>query len=477
MRQAQLHGFEQLCAKPKPSPNGGRTAEREKLHDRFAEKLQVEPQLSRQLVSYQGNRAMPGLRWFKYKEGFSQALVERFLDEHDVGSLLDPFSGSGTAPLVAAGRKIHACGIDVSPVGTLAARAIAWAANGVSKKTFAMHGDKLMAAVTQGRKAAAKYRFAHVPITEKAFSEETEQKLGKVRRYIATVEDARIASMLNAACMSVLEDISYTRKDGQYLRWDERSGRSLKAKMNKGKVVGLDEALERKLADMVEDFSPLKKAFGGTLPKFVMGSSLEVMRDIKTASIDMVVTSPPYANRYDYTRTYALELAWLGYDREAFSKLRQAMISATVENKPKDEWLRSRYGGDETIAHAQAMYARQKALQEALAILRERQAELGNPHVLRLLEGYFREMALVVAELGRIVRPGGHVVMVNDNVQYHGEEIPVDLIFADYAESSGFHCECIEVLPRGKGNASQQMGRFGRRELRKCVYRWEKVDG
>ena len=28
--------------------------------------------------------------------------------------------------------------------------------------------------------------------------------------------------------------------------------------------------------------------------------------------------------------------------------------------------------------------------------------------------------------------------MVNDNVQYHGEEIPVDLILSDFAEQSGF---------------------------------------
>ena len=86
-------------------------------------------------------------------------------------------------------------------------------------------------------------------------------------------------------------------------------------------------------------------------------------------------------------------------------------------------------------------------------------------------------MAVIVAELGRIVRPGGAVVMVNDNVQYHGEEIPVDLILSDFAEQSGFACEKVWVLPRGKGNSSQQMRRFGRRELRKCVYRWRRVDG
>jgi len=64
--------------------------------------------------------------------------------------------------------------------------------------------------------------------------------------------------------------------------------------------------------------------------------------------------------------------------------------------------------------------------------------------------------------------------MVNDNVRYHGEEVPVDLILSDFAESAGLAVEKIWVLPRGKGNSSQQMGRWGRQELRKCVYLWKK---
>lgn len=81
-------------------------------------------------------------------------------------------------------------------------------------------------------------------------------------------------------------------------------------------------------------------------------------------------------------------------------------------------------------------------------------------------------MAVIIAELARVTRPGGAVIMANDNVQYHGEEAPVDLILSAIAEACGFACEEIGALPRGKGNASQQMGRFGRHELRKCVYRW-----
>ena len=67
--------------------------------------------------------------------------------------------------------------------------------------------------------------------------------------------------------------------------------------------------------------------------------------------------------------------------------------------------------------------------------------------------------------------------MVNDNVQYHGEEIPVDLILSDFAERAGFECQHIWLLARGKGNSSQQMGKFGRREIRKCMYKWVRRNG
>ena len=102
---------------------------------------------------------------------------------------------------------------------------------------------------------------------------------------------------------------------------------------------------------------------------------------------------------------------------------------------------------------------------------------LSNRNIISLVENYFTEMALIISELGRLITPGGSLLMVNDNVRYHGEEIPVDLILSDFAEQSGFHCETIWTLKQGKGNSSQQMGRYGRQEIRKCVYHWRKCDG
>jgi len=460
------------------SPNGGRVRERQLLEERFRDRIEVNHELTRKVVSYQGNRRVPGLRWMKYKEGFSRDLVERLLDEFRPNAVLDPFAGLGTTPLIAAGRGLTATGIDVMPVGVMVGQAISQVANGLSRDCLEKAGKELLDAVSGSADFRSTHSFPHVRITEAAFPTGTEQAIARARAFIDTRDDGPIRDVLNVACMTVLEDVSYTRKDGQYLRWDYRAERTLKSKVDKGRIQSFDYALGSRLLEMVQDADTLKHEYGGAVPDLLIGSSLSMLRHLPDCSIDLVITSPPYANRYDYTRTYALELAWLGYDQDDFSELRQSMLSATVENKSKLGWLREEYRTDPSLLdEAVQMYEGQGAIREVLDILNEHLADLGNRHVIRLIEGYILEMAIIVAELGRIVRPGGAVVMVNDNVQYHGEELPVDLILSDFAEQSGFTCESIWALPRGKGNSSQQMRRFGRRELRKCVYRWVRGHG
>ena len=412
----------------------------------------------------------------KYKEGFSRTLVSYLLDEHQPERVLDPFAGIGTTVLTAAGRGLAATGIEIMPVGVLAGTGIAAAANGTSRTALRCAIDGIRSRIASPSPPATGHAFPHVPITKSAFPAEAERDIGKAREFIAGMNDSATQTLINLACMSVLEAVSYTRKDGQYLRWDTRSGRKLRARMDKGPILSFADALEGRLSQMTFDLDPVRQIFGGGHTSFRAGSSLDLLKTLPDAAFDMVITSPPYANRYDYTRTYALELAWLGLDRDAFAGLRQGLLSATVENRSKLKLLRAVYGDQpELLEHAIALYRRQAALHEVLQILRNRVEELGNRHVIRLLEGYFLEMAVVVAELGRLVRPGGSVVMVNDNVQYHGEEVPVDFILSDFAEQSGFTCTDIWTLARGKGNASQQMGRFGRREIRKCVYRWKRI--
>ena len=458
------------------SPNGGSVRARAALQRRFARRMQVGSSLTRKLVSYQGNKAAAGFRWMKYKEGFSTALVRQLVELGNGTQVLDPFSGAGTTALTAMRMGAQATGIELLPVGNVAAQAIAHAANGLSVRAFQDAARALLDAVSHQPYDAA-YALAHVPITRGAFPRRTDREIAKARKYIARTGDTGLATLLDLACLSVLEEASYTRKDGQFLRWDPRSGRDVSTKLDKGRVPSFSAALAVRLDQMMEDCARLKRESAGPVPTFITGSSLTELRTLPADRFDCVVTSPPYANRYDYTRTYALELVYLGYTAAQIKALRQALLSATVENRSKRALLRTAYRDAPDLAQTFRMVDEQAALQEVLGILRDHTAELSNRNVIALLENYFTEMAVVIRELGRVVRPGGNVFMVNDNVRYHGEEAPVDLILSDFAERSGFRCAAIWTLQRGKGNSSQQMGRFGRREIRKCVYHWVRTDG
>lgn len=147
------------------------------------------------------------------------------------------------------------------------------------------------------------------------------------------------------------------------------------------------------------------------------------------------------------------------------------MLSCTVENRAKDllsinpQW-----------AKALAVTGEQELLQAILEYLENQKARgaLNNNGIPRMVRGYFDEMACVVAECARVLKPNAPLFMVNDNVRYAGASISVDMILSDIAEKLGFRVESILVLPNGKGNSSQQMGQHGRETLRKCVYVWRK---
>jgi len=283
--------------------------------------------------------------------------------------------------------------------------------------------------------------------------------------------------MLRFAALCILEEVSYTRKDGQYLRWDYRSGRKQGTKpFDKGIIAPFDSAIEAKLAQIREDLrgEPLDLFTEPETGKIDLcrGSCLDHLPRMESQSFHRLITSPPYCNRYDYTRTYALELAFLGTSEEQLRALRQRMVSCTVENREK-MGLSARFD-PELFGQSEIAFKGQELLALILQYLEARKAAklLNNNGIPRMVRNYFREMTLVIFACARLLKPGAPLVMVNDNVRYEGAAVPVDLILSDIAEQAGFEVETIWVLPVGKGNSSQQMGKHGRDELRKCVYVW-----
>jgi len=465
--------------------------ERQLLHNRLADKLETAYNFNRKVVSFQANKDEPIYRWFKYKEGFSSALVKYFLTEFGdkPGKLLDPFAGAGTT--LFAGQELgwKSYGVEILPVGVFVMETRE-ALNGIDIEKLRSTVKSLWTDLEKAKHYET--HINHISITKDAFSDETEILLNKFLSYCSKNKDKKTQTILRFAAFSVLEEISFTRKDGQYLRWDYRSKRDLSGKpFDKGKILTFKEALSQKLNQIVTDLSPSRslnlfeqfsKNSNGHKShpvKIVEGSCLEELPKIEDDFFDFIVTSPPYCNRYDYTRTYALELVYLGNNSNQVRNLRQAMLSCTVENKEKIDFLKQYYSSldkQEIFKRVIAVYNNSNAMTEVNSVLDElnKLEKLNNSNITRMVRNYFLEMCFVVYEMARITKSGGHCVMVNDNVRYGGEEIPVDLILSEFAENFGYNIIKIFVLPRGKGNSSQQMGNYGRTEVRKCVYLWQK---
>jgi len=453
----------------------------EELEARYRPLMSVDTSLTRQLVSFQANKGRGRYRWFKYKEGFSADLVEHFLGRCNVlsGKILDPFAGSGTALFAASGLNLAAEGIELLPIGVRLIEARRLLEQEASDEDIS--ALKRFCTTQPWRLAISAKTLPEFKITSGAYPVETKHSIEQCLFWIEKLPPLQ-AQVTLFALLAVLESVSYTRKDGQYLRWDYRSGRKQGySSFDKGAIAPFKEAFSAKLLDIINDVSAVehKTDFfkSSDMPErhnitIHSGSCLEVLPSLQTGEYDSIITSPPYCNRYDYTRTYALELALLGVDEVGLLRLRQEMLSCTVENRAKD-LLKI----NPSWALALEVAEGNKTLSAILHYLEglKTSGELNNSGIPRMIRGYFYEMACVIQECARVLKPGAPLVMVNDNVRYAGAAIPVDLILSDMARQLGFAIETILILPNGKGNSSQQMGEHGRQVLRKCVYIWRRV--
>ncbi|PWH14519.1 MAG: DNA modification methylase [Anaerolineae bacterium] len=450
----------------------------EQLFQRFKSRFVIQPSLSRLLVSFQANKTRPVYRWYRFKEAFSASLVEHLFHKYGItaGRILDPFAGSGTALFAASAMGINADGIELLPIG----HQIITAKQILDAEFTPEDFERLRqwAEMRVWEQSETRFPLPELRITQGAYPDRTKEAIEK---YLGACqqENRRVQTVLRFALLCVLESISFTRKDGQYLRWDYRSGRTHGKKIfDKGNIPSFEQAIYEKINEILADVSPTHQA--GLFPteklqgeiRLYDGSCLHILPTLPDGNYDAIMTSPPYCNRYDYTRTYALELALLGTNEQGLVKLRQEMLSCTVENRAKDllginpRWITALAAAD-----------KQTLLQAILKYLEDQKAQgaLNNNGIPRMVRGYFYEMACVISECARVLQPNALLLMVNDNVRYAGASISVDMILSDIAEQLGFRVENILVLPDGKGNSSQQMGEHGRKALRKCVYVWRKL--
>lgn len=409
----------------------------------------------RQLVTYVPNKTVPIHRWFSYKEGFSAALVDAFLREFGTqpgkARVFDPFVGCGTTVIAAKQAGYGAWGIDILPVAIFAARVKLRSAEDYDLLRLKAGVDRLLASPYHEPSISAPQ---DVRIIDLAFSEDVLNEVLFFKEEVLKEEDECVREFLLLGLLSILEKVSYTSKDGQFLR--------LKPEKN---IPPVRATLARQLRLMYRDLTTIgyqmrlfEKPAKYTVPSSRIYVLLADARDFTSAVddyADVIITSPPYLNRYDYSRIYGLELS-LAFveDFDGLKAIRHRLLRSHIESRP---------ASTDEVNHP--------ALLEVLSNLAGK--KLNNPRIPVMIKGYFEDMNLVLKELYKVCRPGARIALVVGNVRFEGELIPVDLVLSELASDAGFRIDKV-IITRYKGNSSQQMGKYGRVPVRESVVLWSK---
>jgi hypothetical protein len=139
--------------------------------------------------------------------------------------------------------------------------------------------------------------------------------------------------------------------------------------------------------------------------------------------VDLIVTSPPYANAIDYMRAHKFSLVWLG----------EAINSLSV--------LRGEYIGTERLAELEGVILLREvdATIDTLASLDARKA--------KVLEKYFHDMSFAIKEMHRVIRPGRAVIIVVGLSTMRGLPIETHDHLAAIAQEIGFEVAGVVRRP------------------------------
>jgi hypothetical protein len=188
----------------------------------------------------------------------------------------------------------------------------------------------------------------------------------------------------------------------------------------------------------------------------------QVATAVPAESVDAVITSPPYPNEKDYTRTTRLESVILGFinDKRDLRALKQQLVRSntrSVYKQDDDDRLISENSEIRRIA--------EKIEQRRIQLAKTSGFERMYARVMKL---YFGGMARHLADLRTVLKRGARLAyVVGDQASYLRVMIRTGKLLAELAHSLGFTVEDIDLFRTRFATAS---GESLREEV--VIFRW-----
>ena len=402
--------------------------------------------------------------WYRFVLSYPPHLVGNYLQKLGVvagQTVLDPFCGTGTTPVECKKRGITSVGIEANPMAHFACRVkLNW---NVASRTLISEAERIADSVRRNLLRNGVVDASDLPLPA------GRQKKLHVSPYCTLSPEQMKLLLTNSISPLPLHKTLLLRDtirgEARPLVREHLSLALAKAvvfsisNLHFGPEVGvtkpkhdaavLDSWLRevRNMAEDLAEWRPKREASAVVHH----ADSREVSDLLEPASIDAVITSPPYPNEKDYTRTTRLESVLLGFlsSREELRQLKRGMLRSNTRGVYRldddDQWV---------VDHPEVQRIAREIEERRIELKKTSGFERMYHRVTKL---YFGGMAKHFAALQTKLRPGAKLAyVVGDQASYLRIMIRTGTILADNAESQGYRVLGIDLFRTRLATATRE---------------------
>ncbi len=386
-----------------------------------------------QSTTFVPNQRLPVHRWFRYSAGFSGTWAEAVISEAARGRawvVLDPFAGSGTTLLAGQRAGVKAIGLDAHGFVVEVARAkLAWEADVAD---FQAATRDLMDAA---RRAPTPALETFPTLIRRIYDEDA---LGQLARLRDTLGQSTYEPSTQRLLWLGLVTILRACAQAGTAPWQYVLPRKTKSRV----AVPFD-AFARQCELMQQDMRTQQAALPAPLQAEMHLDDARHCGAIEDRSVDLLVTSPPYPNNYDYADATRLELSFFG-EVARWADLQQAvrqhlMRSCSQHTRAEGTPLAT------LLADAVLDPVRGELTTACAALDDLRTQRAGKKCYHTMVAAYFQDMAHHLQAAARVLRPGARACYVVGDSAPYGVHVPVERWLARLGDAAGLTPQPFEV--------------------------------
>ena len=400
--------------------------------------------------------------WYRFVLSFPSHLVRDYIDAFGVDSsqrVLDPFCGTGTTLVECKKLGVPSIGIERNPIAHFASRTkLDWSVN---HDALASHAREVATRALAALQNQGISDFAAGTLFAQGHPQAPDLRTLPPEEMSLLLKNS-ISPLPLHKTLLLLDILEQHRCDSFYSHERLALAAALVSRIGNlhfGPEVGVrriqkDAPVIRPWLDrtrmMSNDLSALREQ-AGTEALVHLGDAREPERYLEPSSIDVVITSPPYPNEKDYTRTTRLESVLLGFyrDKRDLRSLKQGLVRSNTRSVYKadtDDALVSEHEGIQEIAH----------LIEARRVEQGKTSGFERQYA-RVTKLYFGGMVRHLASLRRNLRPGARLAyVVGDQASYLRVMIRTGRILGELAQSLGYELSGIDLFRTRIATASRE---------------------